>query len=103
MEKKVTAVHRKQQGRELRGQALVAQLCLTHCNPIDNSPPGSSLHRILQARRLEWVAMPFSRGSPALQAESLPSEPPGKPVRGHTCQQYCGSPAYADRKDGPGL
>ena len=39
---------------------------------------------ILQARRLEWVAMPFSRGSsqprsPALQADSLLSKPPGKP------------------------
>ena len=49
------------------------------CSPMDNSPPGSSVHGILQARRLEWVAMPFSRGSswprsPALQADSLPTE-----------------------------
>jgi len=42
---------------------LVAQLCLTLCNPIDCSPPGSSVHAILQARILEWVAIPFSRGS----------------------------------------
>ena len=42
---------------------LVAQLCLTLCNPMDCSPPGSSVHGILQARILEWVAMPFSRGS----------------------------------------
>ena len=42
---------------------LVTQLCLTHCNPIDCSLPGSSVHRILQARILEWVAMPFSRES----------------------------------------
>ena len=42
---------------------LVAQLCLTLCNPRDYSPPGSSVHGILQARILEWVAMPSSRGS----------------------------------------
>ena len=39
------------------------QLCLTLCNPLDCSPPGSSVHGILQARILEWVAIPFSRGS----------------------------------------
>ena len=42
---------------------LVAQLCLTLWDPMDCSPPGSSIHRILQARILEWVASPFSRGS----------------------------------------
>ena len=34
----------------------------TLCNPVDCSPPGSSVHRILQARILEWVVIPFSRG-----------------------------------------
>ena len=34
------------------------------CNPMDCSPPGSSVHEILQARILEWVAMPFSRDHP---------------------------------------
>ena len=42
---------------------LIAQLCLTLCNPKECSPPGSSIHGILQARVLEWVAIPFSRGS----------------------------------------
>ena len=42
---------------------LVAQSCLTLCDPKDCSPPGSSLHGILQARILEWVAIPFSGGS----------------------------------------
>ena len=42
---------------------LVAQLCLTLCNPMDCTLPTSSLHGILQARILEWVAIPFSRGS----------------------------------------
>ena len=41
----------------------VAQLCLTLSNPMDSSPPGSSVHGILQARILEWVARPSSRGS----------------------------------------
>ena len=42
---------------------LVAQLCPTPCNLMDYSPPGSSVHGILQARILEWVALPSSRGS----------------------------------------
>ena len=41
----------------------VAQLCSTFCNPMDCSPPGSSVHRILQPRILEWVTVPFSMGS----------------------------------------
>ena len=55
------------------------QLCTA---PMDCSPPGSSVFGILQARILEWVAIPFSRTEPrssTLQADSLPSEPPGKP------------------------
>ena len=41
----------------------VAQSCPTLCDPVDYCPPGSSVHGILQARILEWVAMPSSRGS----------------------------------------
>ena len=37
--------------------------CVRHCDPMDCSPPGSPVHGILQARILEWVALPFSRGS----------------------------------------
>ena len=50
---------------ELRSQlvAVAAQLCLTIWDPMDYSPPGSSVHGILQARILEWVTIPFSRGS----------------------------------------
>ena len=67
---------------------LVTESCLTLCDPVDCSPPGSSVHGILQETMLEWVAVPSSRESSwlkdqtrslALQAESLPSEPPGKP------------------------
>ena len=41
----------------------VAQSCPTLCDPVDCSPPGSSVHGILEARILEWVAISFSRGS----------------------------------------
>ena len=41
----------------------VAQSCPTLCDPVDCSPPDSSVHGILQARILEWVAISFSRGS----------------------------------------
>ena len=41
----------------------VAQSCLTLCDPMDCSPPGSSVHGIFQAWILEWVAVSFSRGS----------------------------------------
>ena len=67
---------------------LALQSYLTLYDLMDYSPPVSSIHRILQARILEWVAIPSSRGSPdpgiearspALQMASLPSEPPGKP------------------------
>ena len=68
------------------------QLYLTLCNPVYYTPPASSVHGILQAWILEWVAMPFSRESSQLrdwtrvsyiyyirQADSLPLVPPGKP------------------------
>ena len=65
----------------------VAQSCPTLCDPMDCSLPGSFVHGILQAKMLEWVAIPFSRGSSqprdqtqvSLQTDSLPSEPPGNP------------------------
>ena len=42
---------------------LVMQSCLTLCDPVDHRPPGFSVHGILQAKILEWVAISFSRGS----------------------------------------
>ena len=44
-------------------EVLVTQSCLTLCDPKDCSLPNSPVHGILQARILEWVAIPFSRGS----------------------------------------
>ena len=61
----------------------VTQLCLTFCDPMDYT-----IHGMLQARILEWVAFPFSRGSsqprdqtqvPSLQVDSLPAGPQRKP------------------------
>ena len=69
-------------------KVLVAQSCPSLCDHVDCSPPGLSVHGILQTRILEWVAIPFSRDLPepgvkprstALQSNSLPSEPPGEP------------------------
>ena len=66
---------------------LLAQLCLTLCSPTDCSPPAYSVHGMLQARILKYIAVSFSRGSsrsrdwtqsPALQVDSLLSEPPRK-------------------------
>ena len=45
----------------------VTQSCLTLCNPMDCSPPGSSVHGILQARTLEWVVISSSRRSSQLR------------------------------------
>ena len=69
-------------------KVLVAQSCPTLCDL-----PGSSIHGILQASILEWVAIPFSRRSSHLRdqtqvscitVDSLSSEPPGKHRLGHT-------------------
>ena len=63
-------------------KVLVAQLCLTLCDPMDCSLPDSSIHGVLQARILEWVVCPplgdlpnpgVEPGFPALQANSSPS------------------------------
>ena len=48
-----------------------AHLCPTLCDPLDCSPPGSSAHGILQARILEWAAMPSSRGIFLTQGSNL--------------------------------
>ena len=63
----------------------VTQSCLTLGDPVDCSLPVSSVHRVLQARILEWVVIPFSRGSSwptnqTLVVHSLLSELPGKPI-----------------------
>jgi len=49
--------------RNWKVKTVIAQSCLTPCGPMDWSPPGFSVHGISQAKILEWVAIPFSRGS----------------------------------------
>ena len=76
---------------------LVTSVCLTLCNLMDCSPPGSSVREI--ARGLQWVAMPSSRGSswprdrthiPCIAGGFFPAEPPGKP---HILCARCWAPA----------
>ena len=70
----------------------VCSQCLTLCDPLDCSPPGTSVHGVLQARILEWAALPSFRGSsrprdrtpsPALAGGFFTTEPPGKPQLDH--------------------
>ena len=96
------------------------QSCLTLCDPMDCSPPGSSIHGILQARILEWVAVTSFRGSYPTQGSNpsllhllhwqagffLPLEPLGKPTnvnRFSSVAQLC--PSLCDPMDcsTPGL
>ena len=72
-----------------RVRELFAQSCPTLCDPMDSSPPGSSVHGILQARILRWIAMPFSRESsqhrdqtPGFQQckQVLTNKPPTAPI-----------------------
>ena len=71
---------------------LIAQSCQTLCNPLNNSPPGCSVHGIFSGKNIgvgchfltpgdlpEPIIKPTSPVSPALQADSLPAEPSGKP------------------------
>ena len=76
--------------------AKLLQSCPTLCDPVDCNPPGSSVLGILQARILEWVAMPSSRGSSrprdhtrvscgsCLAGRFFITEPPGSPKRSLT-------------------
>ena len=61
-----------------RSEVLVSQSCPTLCDPMDCSLPGSSVYGILQARILEWVAIPFSRGSSQLSNRTQVSRVTGR-------------------------
>ena len=83
------------------GGGLVAKLCPTHCDPMNCSPPGSSVHGIFQAKILEWVDVSppgdlpnpgielESLVSPILKVDSLPTEPPRKPLYSAACLLSC--------------
>ena len=68
----------------------VTHSCPTLCDPMDCSPPGSSVHRILQARILEWVDISFSRGASQARDQTRFSHTAGRlhPLSHH------GSPSY---------
>ena len=86
----------------------LAQLCPSLCNPVDCSLPGSTVHGILQARILEWVAISFpgdlpnpgiKPGSPTLQADALLSEPPGKPGPGRACIRWVRTVSDSEKQE----
>ena len=94
-----SSVHGIFQARILYANVKSLQSCPTLCDPIDGSPPGSSVHRTPQASILEWVAVcgvlfpppgdlpnpgvkPLSPESPALTGGFFTTEPPGKPNSG---------------------
>ena len=77
------------EGKKVKVKSL--QSCTTLCDPMGCSPSVSSVYGVFQVRVIEWVAISFSRGlpdsgieprSPALQADTLLSEPQGKPTPG---------------------
>ena len=85
----------------VRAQSL--QLCPTLYNPIEWSLPGSSVHGILQARTLEGVALPSSRGSfpprawthvPCITARFFAAEPLGKPHYSEAVLAVAACPFY---------
>ena len=92
-----------------RSLAQLLQSCPTLYDPMDCSPPGSSVHGILQARILEWVAMPFSKGSSwprdrtwvsfvsCIAGEFFTTEPPGKPHSVHS-SVFMGFPGGSEVK-----
>ena len=71
-----------------KAKVLVTESCPTLCDLMDCSPPGSSVHGILQARIVEWMFpspgdlpdLEIKPGSLAFREDSLLSEPPGKPL-----------------------
>ena len=81
---------------KLNYNGMCAKSCLTLYDPMDCSPPGSSVHGIFQARILKWLAMPSSKGSPqprdlthnsCIAGRFFTSESPGKPKYHHTSKQ----------------
>ena len=74
---------------QVESESEVTQSCPTLCDPVDCSPPGSSIHGISQARILEWAAISFSEQVTAKSLQSCPTlcgpidgSPPGCPVPG---------------------
>ena len=88
-----------------------AQSCLTLCDPMDCSPPGSPVHEIFQARILEWAAIHFSRESSWLRdwtqvswiaGRSFTTEPPVKLSEDLYLPQFTHSKQYGERPGSAG-
>ena len=62
----------------MKSESEVTQSCPTFCDPMDYSQPDSSIHGILQARILEWIAISFSRGSSRPRDRTLVSRIEGR-------------------------
>ena len=87
--KKQVSLQKKDKKKEITRHVLCCAQSIHSYDPMDCGPPGSFVHGILQAKILEWVAIPVSRGSSQLkdqtrvscitEADFLPTEPPGKP------------------------
>ena len=75
---------------KVKSESEVAQSCLALCDPMDCSLSGSSVHGILQARILEWVAISFSRGSSQPRDQTQVSRIVGRQTLYHLSHQ--GSP-----------
>ena len=84
---------------KVKSESEVAQSCLTPSNPMDCSPPGSSVHGIFQARALEWGAIAFSgynifaAAAKSLQScltlcDPIDASPPGSPSLGFSRQEH---------------
>ena len=80
---------------KVRSEREVAQSCPTLCNPVDGSPPGSSVHGIFQARVLEWGAITFSISS--IRSDQIKSVAQSCPT---LCDPIDGSPPAAPRSLG---
>ena len=88
-------VHRQRNQDADSRKVLVARSCPTRCNPMDCSPPGSSVHRILQARMLEWQPFPSPGDLPDPGIE--PGLPHGRQILYHLSHLVAsteGSPAF---------
>ena len=78
------------QSMKVNSESEVTHSCATRSNPMDHSPPGSSVHGIFQAKVLEWVAIAFSKEIAAAKSlQSFPTlcnpidgSPPGSPIPG---------------------
>ena len=83
---------------KVKSESEVTQSCLTLCNPMDCSPPGSSAHGIFQARVLEWGAIAFSASGPYKMLFNLIHVSQGFPHRLVDKESTCNAGAAAAAK-----